>query len=80
MSDALDNSQAVRDAARAAIDLLRAENAGAPYGELTELWAVKARADERVASLRRRIEPWQPPPRSRPPRPVPEQGRTEGFA
>ena len=77
MSDVLENSQAARDAARAATDLLRAENAGAPYGELAELWAVKARADERVATLRRRIQPMQAPARGRPPRPVPEQGRTE---
>jgi hypothetical protein len=80
MSDVLDKSQAVRDAARAATDLLRAENAGARYGELAELWAVKARADERVATLRRRIQPVQAPARGRPPRPVPGQGRTEDFA
>jgi hypothetical protein len=77
MSDVLENSQAVRDAARAAADLLRAENAGAPYAERAELWAVKARADERVTALRRRIEPMQPPPRGRPPRSVLEQGRAE---
>ena len=80
MSDVLDSSQAVRDAARAATDLLRAENAGTPYGELAELLAVKTRADERVATPRRRLQPVQAPPRSRPPRPVPEQGRTEDFA
>ncbi len=63
MSSDLDNSQAVRDAKRAAADLLRAETAAAPYGELAELWAVKVRADDRVESLRRRIEPMQAPAR-----------------
>ena len=51
MSDVLENSQAVRDAARAAADLLRAERAAAPYAELAELWAVKVRADERVIDV-----------------------------
>ncbi len=77
MSDVLENSQAVRDAARAAADLLRAERAAAPYAELAELWAVKVRADERVMMLRRRIEPPQPPARDRPPRPLPEHLRAE---
>lgn len=70
MSSDLDNSQAVRDAKRAAADLLRAERAGAPYGERAELWAVKVRADDRVESLRRRIEPMQAPARGRTLRPV----------
>jgi len=77
MSDVLDNSQAVHDAKRAAADLLRAERVGAPYGELAELWAVKVRADERVETLRRRIQPMQAPARRRPPRPVPKQRDTE---
>ncbi len=59
MRDVLENCQAVRDAARAATDLLRAENAGALNRELAELSSVKARADERVATLRRRIQPLQ---------------------
>ncbi|HZV24647.1 MAG TPA: hypothetical protein VFG00_00020 [Acidothermaceae bacterium] len=70
MSGDLDSSQAVRDAKRAAADLLRAERAAAPYGDLAELWAVKVRADDRVESLRRRIEPMQAPARSRALRPV----------
>lgn len=56
MSGDVDNSQAVRDAERAAVDLLRAIKASASASELSELERVKAKADERVAALRRRKE------------------------
>lgn len=59
MSGEVENSQAVRDAERAAADLLRALNAGAPLGDVNQLETVKAKADERVAVLRRRVEPPQ---------------------
>ena len=63
MGGNVDSSQAVRDAERAAADLVRAMNAGAPLGEVAELETVKAKADERGAVLRRRIRPPEPQPR-----------------
>ncbi|HEY3926415.1 MAG TPA: hypothetical protein VGL75_17775 [Acidothermaceae bacterium] len=57
MSGDVENSQAARDAERAAGDLARALRAGAPGAELAELAAVKVRADERLDALRHRIEP-----------------------
>jgi uncharacterized membrane protein len=59
VSGDVENSQAVRDAERAAADLERALRAGAPMSEVAELVAAKANADERVAMLRYRIEPLQ---------------------
>jgi hypothetical protein len=60
MGGNIDDSQALRDAQRAAADLARALRIGATLVELDELIIVKANADERVASLRRRTEPAEP--------------------
>ncbi|HEY3923977.1 MAG TPA: hypothetical protein VGL75_05385 [Acidothermaceae bacterium] len=57
MSSDVDNSQAVRDAERAANDLAEALRVGATLVELDQLMTAKANADDRVASLRRRVEP-----------------------
>jgi hypothetical protein len=57
MGGDVENSQAVRDAERAAVDLALALRGGATLGEVAELTTAKANADERVASLRRRVEP-----------------------
>lgn len=59
VSGDVENSQAVRDAERADADLVRALRAGATLTDVAELTAAKAKADERVAVLRRRVEPLQ---------------------
>ncbi|HEY3925065.1 MAG TPA: hypothetical protein VGL75_10935 [Acidothermaceae bacterium] len=60
MSSNLEDSQALRDAQRAAGDLARALRIGATLTDLDELITAKAKADERVRSLRRRTEPVEP--------------------
>jgi hypothetical protein len=55
MSGDIGNSQAARDAERAAGDLAKALRAGATLGELAELTTTKGNADERLAALRRRV-------------------------
>jgi hypothetical protein len=57
MSGDVENSQAVRDAERAAADLAQSLRAGATSSEIAELTTAKANADERVDTLRRRVEP-----------------------
>ena len=51
----VEDSQAVRDSVRAGADLERALRAGATLSEIAELTTAKANADERVATLRRRV-------------------------
>jgi hypothetical protein len=68
MSGDVQNSQAVRDAERAATDLAQALQVGATLAELDELLTAKADAEERVASLRRRTELTQPKPTTHGPR------------
>jgi hypothetical protein len=59
MSGDVENSQAVQDAERAAADLAQALRAGATASDVAELTTAQANADERVAVLRRRVEPLQ---------------------
>jgi hypothetical protein len=54
MKDAAENSQALRDSARAAVDLRDAIATGASGSDLAELTDVSKAADDRVVSLRRR--------------------------
>lgn len=68
VSGDVQNSQAARDAERAAADLLRALTIGAPSSEIAELMSVKVKADERVAVLRFRLETPVPHPRKYKPR------------
>jgi hypothetical protein len=54
MTDAAQNSQALRDSVRAGSELLEAQEAGASATVLAELVKVRSCADARVDSLRRR--------------------------
>jgi hypothetical protein len=55
MTDAAQNSQALRDSVRAGSELLEAQEAGASATVLAELVKVRSSADARVDSLRRRV-------------------------
>ena len=55
MTDAAQNSQALRDSVRAGSELLEAQEAGASPTVLAELVKVRSSADARVDSLRRRV-------------------------
>jgi hypothetical protein len=55
MTDAAQNSQALRDSVRAGSELLEAQEAGASATVLAELVKVRSCADARVDSLRRRV-------------------------
>ena len=55
MTDAAQNSQALRDSLRAGSELLEAQEAGASATVLAELVRVRGCADARVDSLRRRV-------------------------
>jgi hypothetical protein len=55
MTDAAENSQALRDSVRAGSELAEAQAAGAPASVLAELVKVRSSADARVDSLRRRV-------------------------
>lgn len=55
MTDAAQNSQALRDSVRAGSELLEAQAAGASATVLAELVKVRSCADARVDSLRRRV-------------------------
>jgi hypothetical protein len=55
MTDAAQNSQALRDSVRAGSDLLEAQESGASATVLAELVKVRSSADARVDSLRRRV-------------------------
>jgi hypothetical protein len=55
MTDAAQNSQALRDSVRAGSELLEAQEAGASATILAELIKVRSSADARVDSLRRRV-------------------------
>ena len=55
MTDAAQNSQALRDSVRAGSELLEAQEAGASASVLAELVKVRSSADARVDSLRRRV-------------------------
>ena len=54
VTDAAENSQALRDSVRAGSELLEAQEAGASATVLAELVKVRSSADARVDSLRRR--------------------------
>jgi hypothetical protein len=55
MTDAAQNSQALRDSVRAGSELLEAQEAGASATILAELVKARSSADARVDSLRRRV-------------------------